>query len=322
MKNKALSILLLVTAVMSIILVILKLSFAGIFGNIVCIPFEQIGVLLRMLSLNGGIQNIFAILLYAVLSLSPLFMLLQKSRNKSIKKEDCILILLSILLFYILYMMVNPGLIPVQGALGMGRTIAKSLLCGTVYSLIVTYLVLKAIRVFFESQTTTLYRFMILLLSITAMLFTISIFGSGLNDVITQVESIKVANTGYESSLALTCFFVVIKYILNSIPSAISILVIFKGIKLINEFFVDPYSEAAAIASKSLSSVCKIGLIVTVCSNAAFNLLQLLFIENLRNIDSLIQIPLFSIIFVLGALILSRMVMENKTLKDDNDSII
>ncbi|NMB33532.1 MAG: hypothetical protein GX992_04750 [Clostridium sp.] len=109
---------------------------------------------------------------------------------------------------------------------------------------------------------------------------------------------------------------------MNSIPSAISVLVIFKGIKLAQEFFVDPYSEVAAIVSESLSNICKIGLIVTVCSNTAFNLLQLLFMDNLRSIDSLIQIPLFSIIFVLGALILSRMVTENKALKYDNDSII
>lgn len=322
MKNKALSILLLVTAVMSTILVILRLSFAGIFGSIVCFPFEQIGVLLRILSLKGGIQNIFAIVFYTILSITPLMVFLQKLKKKSIKIEDYILMLLSFLLFYVLYMMVNPGLIPVQGALGMGSTIAKSLLCGTVYSLIVTYLVLKAIRVFFESQTTTLYRFMILLLSITAILFTISIFGSGLNEAIAQIEAIRSANTGNESGLIHTYIFAIAKFILNSIPSVISILVIFKGIKLINEFFVDPYSETSTIASKNLSSVCKIGLIVTVCSNAAFNLLQLLFIKNLRSIDSLIQIPLFSIIFVLGALILSKMVMENKTLKDDNDSII
>lgn len=322
MKNKALSVVLLLTAVISTIVVILKLSFAEIFGSIVCFPFEQIGILLRMLSLTGDIQNIFAIVFYTILSIAPLLVLLQKFKKKSIKIEDYILILLSFLLFYVLYMMVNPGLIPVQGALGMGSTIVKSLLCGTVYSLIVTYLVLKAIRVFFESQTTTLYRFMILLLSITAMLFTISIFGSGVNEAIAQIEAIRAANTGNESGLNPTYTFAIIKFILNSIPSAISILVIFKGIKLINEFFVDPYSVTSTIASENLSSVCKIGLIVTVCSNTTYNLLQLLFINNLRSIDSLIQIPLFSIIFVLGALILSRMIMENKTLKDDNDSII
>lgn len=322
MKNKALPVVLLITAAISTIVVILKLSFAEVFGSIVCFPFEQIGILLRVLSLKGGIQNIFAIVFYAILSITPLLVLLQKTKRKSMKVEDYILILLSFLLFYVLYMMVNPGLIPMQGALGMGSTIAKSLLCGTVYSLIVTYLVLKAIKVFFETQTTALYRFMILLLSMTAMLITISIFGSGLNDVVTQIESIKVANTGNESGLMPTYFFVVIKFVLNSIPSAISILVIFKGIKLAHEFFVDPYSEVAAIVSESLSSICKIGLIITVCSNTAFNLLQLLFMNNLRSIDSLIQIPLFSIIFVLGALIFSRMITENKTLKEDNDSII
>jgi hypothetical protein len=178
MKNKALPIVLLLTALISTIVVILKLSFAEIFGSIVCFPFEQIGILLRMLSLKGGIHNIFAIVVYTILSIAPLLLLLQKAKKKSRKIEDYILILLSFLLFYLLYMMVNPGLIPVQGVLGMGSTIGKSLLCGTVYSLIVTYLVLKAIRVFFESQTRRLYEFMILLLSITAILLTVLMFGS------------------------------------------------------------------------------------------------------------------------------------------------
>lgn len=322
MKNKVLLIILLLTAAVSTAIVILKFSFAEMFGSIVSFPFEQIGILLRTLSLKGGIKNIFAIVIYVILSITPLFVFLQISKKKSIKTEDYILILLSFILFYVLYMMINPGLISVQGALSVGNTMAKLLLCGTVYSLIVTYLVLKAIRVFFESKTTTLYKFMIILLSIMATIFTVSIFGSGLSELITQIESIKAANIGNESGLMPTYIFVVIKFILNSIPSVVSILVIFKVIKLINEFFDDPYSEMATIVSENLSSVCKMGLIITVCSNTAFNILQLIFINNLRNIDSLIQIPLSAIIFVLGVLILSRMVMANKTLKDDNDSII
>ena len=101
-----------------------------------------------------------------------------------------------------------------------------------------------------------------------------------------------------------------------------SILVIFKGMKLIDEFYIDPYSESSALASVTLSNLCKYGIIVTLCANTVFNLLQLIFMKNLRHIDSLIQIPIVSVIFVLGVLILSRMVVENKYLKDDNDSII
>ena len=102
MKNKALPIVLLLTALISTIVVILKLSFAEIFGSIVCFPFEQIGILLRMLSLKGGIHNIFAIVVYTILSIAPLLLLLQKAKKKSRKIEDYILILL-ISLFYLLY---------------------------------------------------------------------------------------------------------------------------------------------------------------------------------------------------------------------------
>ena len=96
----------------------------------------------------------------------------------------------------------------------------------------------------------------------------------------------------------------------------------FSGITLITEFSADPYSEDAIKVSENLSAICKTGLMITVCSNAAFNILQLLFMQTLRNINSLIQIPLVSLVFVLGALIFSRMVFSNKALKDENDSII
>jgi hypothetical protein len=219
-------------------------------------------------------------------------------------------------------MMINPGLIPMPSALNMGTLMDKTLICGTIYSIIVAYFVLRVVRLFFDSETKKLYKYMVALLWIAAMLFTISIFGIGLNDAITQIEFNKAANIGTEGGLGTTHVFTMIQFIVNSIPAIVSIFVIFSGIMLITEFSADPYSEGAIKVSKNLSMVCKTGLIITVCSNAAFNLLQLFFMRTLRNINSFIQVPLFSVVFVLGALIFSKMIMANKTLKDDNDSII
>jgi len=322
MKNKPLFITLLITAVLSSLAVLLKFSFSELFGEIICFPFEQIGMGLRWMSLQGSLQNAIAIVIYIVLCLSPLLVFFLPREKKVVKKEDSLMIVLSLVLFYVIYMMINPGLIPMPGVLNMGTLMAKTLFCGTIYSIIVTYFVLRVVRLFFDSETKKLYKYMVALLWITAMLFTISIFGIGLNDSINQIEFNKAANIGTESGLGITYVFTVIQFIVNSIPAIVSIFVIFSGIMLITEFSADPYSEVAIKASENLSMICKTGLTITVCSNAAFNLFQLFFLRSLRNINSFIQVPLFSVVFVLGALIFSKMIMANKTLKDDNDSII
>lgn len=322
MKNKALFITLLITAVLSSLVVLLKFSFSELFGYVICFPFEQIGMGLRWMSLQGGLQNAIAIVIYVVLCLSPLLVFFLLIKKKAVKKEDSLMAVLSLVLFYVIYMMINPGLIPIPGALNMDTLVAKILFCGTIYSIILTYFVLRVVRLFFDSETKKLYKYMVALLWIAAMLFTISIFGLGLNDAIAQIEFIKAANIGTESGLETTYVFTAIQFIVDSIPAIVSILVIFSGIMLITEFSADPYSEEAIKVSENLSMVCKTGLAITVCSNAAFNLSQLFFMRTLRNINSFIQIPLFSIVFVLGALIFSKMVMTNKALKDDNDSII
>ena len=322
MKNKALQNTLLITAGLSSLAVLIKFSFSEIFGNIICFPFDQIGMGLRWMSLQGGFQNGIAIVLYVVLCLAPFFVLQLLKIKKIAKPEDNLMALLSVGLFYVIYMMINPGLIPMPTALGMGADMGKTLLCGTVYSVIAAYFVLRGIRLFFDSETKKLYGYMVALLWISAILFTISIFGVGLNHTVAVIKSIQAANVGTESELGITYAFMAIKFIVDSVPNAVNILVIFSGITLITEFSHDSYSEEAIKASENLSAVCKTGLMITVCSNAAFNILQLLFMQTLRNINSLIQMPLLSLVFVLGALIFSRMVLVNKTLKDENDSII
>ncbi|MGL5439382.1 MAG: hypothetical protein ACRDA4_03220 [Filifactoraceae bacterium] len=322
MKNRTLRIIMLLTAIFSSCIAVIKFYYSGVFNNLVCFPFEQIGFVLRHLSLQGGIQNMIAIFIYIVLCLSPLVPLLLRLKKKSSTAEDTLMVVLSLLLFYVMYMMINPGLIPLPSASELVMSMSKPILCGTVYSVIITYSVLCAVRFFFISETKILYQCMVILLSITAALFTISIFGVGLSGVLNQINNIMTTNKGSDSDLGLTYLFVVIKFMIDSVSSFVSIFVIFSGITFTTELSSNPYSDETMTASKNLQNVCRIGLIVTVCSSTTFNLLQILYMSKIRNINSFIQIPLFSIIFIIGVIIFSKMVIANKSLKDDNDSII
>lgn len=322
MNRKALHTTLIITALLSMLTVFLKFSVSNAFGSILCFPLAQIGIVLRWISLQGGLQNVIAFVFYIAFCISPLFVRSLLKKKKRDKAEDEFLVVLSLLLFYVIYMMVNPGLIPMPSASGIQNPMTQILLCATVDSVIVAYLVLRGVNLFYNSETEKLYGYMVVLLWFTAILLTISVFGVGLNDVFVEIESIKVSNAGSEIGLGITYVFTGIKLLIDSIPNLVSILVIFSGLKFIKAFSADSYSEETIRESEKLSEICKTGLTLTVSSNVVFNILQLFFMPLLRNIKSSIEVPLFSIIFVLGTLIFSKMVMSNKTLKDDNDSII
>ena len=106
------------------------------------------------------------------------------------------------------------------------------------------------------------------------------------------------------------------------LPSGVGILVSASGLVLMDALSADPYSQESVTASQKLCTLCKVGLILTVCSNTAFQLVQLIWMKRLHNLDSVVELPLLSILFLLGAMLFSQMVTANKSLKEDNDSII
>jgi hypothetical protein len=91
---------------------------------------------------------------------------------------------------------------------------------------------------------------------------------------------------------------------------------------LLDEMRANRYSAETVAAAGQISKLCAVALVAMVLANIGFNLLQLLFAKSLVVINSSVQIPVFSITFVLAALLFTRLVTENKQLKDDNDMFI
>lgn len=55
---------------------------------------------------------------------------------------------------------------------------------------------------------------------------------------------------------------------------------------------------------------------------AGFNVLQVLFLDSLSHVVTTMQIPVFSIAFTLFALLFTRIIVENRKLRDDNEIFI
>jgi hypothetical protein len=317
--------LILISAVLAVgcsLFAILRFSSAGFLADIISFPFAQIGLGLRLLSLSGSVGNIIAIILYIAICLAPCAVILVKAKRRAVLPEDSLAVFLSVLLFFIMYQMINPNFI--VSALGnVGDISAGKILSGaTAYSVIFAYIVLRALRLFFSSATDRLQKYMGILLALVNVMFVCLIFGVGVSNLLESFEQLALGNTDDWNPLGVSYVFLTLKFIVNNIPLALDMLIVFAGISLLEAITANRYSEETVLAAGKLSRLCKVALIITVLSNAAFNALQLLFAGSLNVMNGFVLIPLFSIAFVLAALIFSRFVSEDSELKADNDSII
>jgi hypothetical protein len=136
------------------------------------------------------------------------------------------------------------------------------------------------------------------------------------------VESTKAANQGTEDGLTLTYVFLFLQMLVDALPYVLDIMIVFACQQMLQQLQKNAYCEETMEAAENLTKVCGISLKVTILSILVFNLLQLLCAKKLRVINGFVNIPILSIVLVLAALLVAKLVTEGKRLKDDNDMFI
>ncbi|HOQ76592.1 MAG TPA: hypothetical protein PK369_08515 [Thermoclostridium sp.] len=318
MKRNGFILFLVLEAFLCIMLTFFREVLPGAFTTVIAFPFEQIALGLRVLSLSGPFGNGVAIILYAAISLIPAVLLLLTARKRRPFLEDWMLALITVVLFVVLYLMINPGII--QSPVGTGAV--KAFLGTIAWSVIATYIILRILRLFFFADTQRLHRYMAFLLHGLAVLFVYCAFGSSFSDFLDSVEALRTGNTGNVDGLWVSMVFLALQYLVNALPYVLNVLVVFAGLRLFSELQADRYSQASVDAAGKLSQRCCQALIIIMVTSVDFNLLQLAFVKRLRVLNTVVQVPILSIAFLLTVLLLSRYIWENKQLKDDNDMFI
>ena len=322
MKHKFFVGMLIVEALACVLFCILQTSFAGAFSAAMAFPFEQIGMLLRRLSLSGRPGNAAAVIIYVAASLSPVAAAFIIRKKRKLLIEDGLLALLSAVLFAVLYIMINPGVISAWTAGLAVQSVGKAVSGSMAYSVLCGYFTLRVLRLFSNGSTDKLVRYMSVMLRLLAALFVYLIFGAYFNGLLASIAALRAGNTGNEHLLGASYIFLVLQYAVNALPYAFNVLVVFAALRLSDEMRADRYSAKTAAAAGRISILCAVALVATVLANIGFNLMQFIFAKSIAIIYSTVQIPIFSIAFALAALLLSRFVTENKQLKDENDMFI
>ncbi len=319
------------------------------------IPFAQIGDGLRSMSLSGAVGNAFAIVLYIAVCGIPAAFLLVKLIRKRAKAEDALLAVMSGYLFYLMYMMINPGNI---GSFGLGsESLGKAVLGGVFWSMLIGWLVLKLLRFVKGRDTTSLLKMMGVLFALAAVLLVFytayiaaykgyvdlkadikmldaysyvkPIVPSLIEGEISLLPSSEGINSLWEVVtysdpiiFILTKVFFVFRYILGLIPYVLDVLIFLMAVKLTEHLRKDRYGTDAVKASEKLASLCKFTVVSIVLSSIAVNLLQVVFCENLQTMNFNNTIPLGSLILSLGTLLLSRYFAGSRKLKQENEAFV
>ena len=270
----------------------------GIF-DLLSFPLTAIADELGSLSLSGSIGNAFAVIIYALICFVPTFVLLFRVKKNTFRKSDSLLVLMSAVLFAVEYLLINPSEMGIHAY----NDFSASTVAFSFWSLLVGYLVLKFADTLKNAEGKKAEKLLSIVMKIIGAVFVFALC----------TVKIPEAEVGIVTLLSF----------LNSVlPNAFGLVTVLYGLNLLNEFILDRYSEGTVKEAEKLSSFCILALKVTVSVSALFSVLQLRFINELSSVNFSVEIPLFSLGFILLVLMLSGFIKESEALKEDNDSFI
>lgn len=329
MKNKKrLVIFLFIELVVCLLLAFFKKGDSGrAYASLIEFPLAQLGSILRSLSLSSQLGNIAAIILYISIGFLPLAYLAYRHYRKKKGLEDILLPILSLLLFMILYLMINPSLInrwfgpltfPGVSLAGMG----KSILGGVFYSALAAYLILKAIRNIEQRDTDKLLDILAYLFYIAMAIGIFSVFYLGVGTLAMDIQALKDANTDPAIWLSPSYLFMILAFILENTPTLLLIYIFIVAIRLVEALRVDRYSDEVIASSTKVFRLSKFALLFIMVGNLAFNLLQVICSKYLYNVAYKTLVPLNLLGLSLLMLLVGRYFSQSKQLHTDNQLFI
>ncbi len=298
--------------------VLLGSALPEIFGTLLGFPFQQMGLGLRWLSLSGWAGNLAAIVLYLLICLSPVaYLIFRKDR----RREDWLLLVLTVLLFPVLYLMVNPQLM--GSWLGQVYAMVGSQMLGiALWSVLGGWAFLKVLNLCFRAGESRLLDWLRWLIYGYCGLLVLNVSGIRLAGLQTTLEAFAQSNQGTIQGIELTHVFFVVQYLVDILPDLLLIWVLLDACGVLEILKTEGYTEKLTQRAEGLSRKCAAMLTLSTLTNVAFNLVQLLLLKNLRNVSTVTTLPLESLLFAVGLLVIARFIRAHQQLQAENDSFI
>ena len=286
-------------------------------------PWEQMGLGLRRLSLSGSAGNIAAWILFLAAGALPLFtMAFLRYRRKSCR-ADYLLPLLSVSLFAGLWFFINPSYMDRYLSPMPTGGIAKYSLAAVIYSLFLTWILLRLVFLYEKAGQGRLLAGLRILLGLYGLVLGIGLFVQSSVEFREALRALQESNTGSDSHLVrISTLFLAIRIVIGILPTASQIALLFMMVLFLRRYEKEPFGPEASLAMKRLKAASGRLLTVALLANAGFNVLQLLCSRFLLTSFHRIPFPLSEILVMLGIRTLSFLYLESRRLKEDNDMFI
>lgn len=313
----------------------------------IAFPWEQIGILLRRLSLAGAVGNAAAWVLFTVIGVSPLILWgLLAGRRKS-SRADLLLPLLSLTMFAGLWFLTNPSYLEAYifsaGVEGMGKCVFAL----SIDSVLLSWLLLRFLGSCGRMERKKLLRSLEFLLGFYVALSAVTILFQGGAELLAEWKSMGVTTSGTDPewmwsqsfdglgwmpdqnfggmgrrSMGLSRCLLVLQTICRYLPELLELVLCGAAICFLHSCEQNSFNEKSLKQVQRLKnlSACFMGVILG--ANVCVNLLQLVLAGYIYSSHYTLVFPIRHIIVMLGVLILSRFWLEGKELKDDNKLFI
>ena len=313
MKRKKLVLLMILAAILLGALAVMTNLFPEWLSSILAFPLEPISLGLNALAAASRIGNGFSVMLSAALVMIPLLFALRLRGDDKIPEKIALLLVAGMILVA-LYGARNPGAFQnphISGSEGYNKMLLM-IFSLSFWVMIILFVVLRLIRLFRAGHREQLLRYLRWLAYATCILLAA---GSAFKLADSVMKVIKGMPTAEDTGL----------FILKSVAALASLLlnlaVAFRMLDLL-DITATEEQEGLADAASRLSKISCIALACTVAFTALIHIVQLFLITALTDVKANADLPLSDIVFVLVILLLSRLLVENKQLKDDNSMFI
>ena len=313
MKRKTLVLLLIATAILIGALTLVTKLYPNVLSSVLAFPLEPLVLGLKAVAKTGPAGNGLAVAVIAALVLIPAVIALRMRGNDKIPEAVSLLALAGMILFAV-YGAWNPAAFQnkiVKDAMEDSNALLM-VFSLAVWTMFVLFIVLRLIRLFRTGHREQLHRYLRLLLFILCAVIAAGIAATLVSGVISLVKALP---TPEDAAL------LVAKAIASLAVSLLELIVCFRMLDMLDIVAADEQEKLPEAASR-LSRVSCAALAGIALSAALLHIIQILLLPSLTDVKSILDIPLLQIVFVLVILLLSRLLIENKELKDDNSMFI
>lgn len=314
MKRKTLIWLLCCMALLTAGLTVLTKRVPGVFSSVVTFPLEQAAQGLRLLSESGRVGNGIAAALWAGIAAVPVLAALRMRRVRETRPERTALAVLSAAVLLALYGMVNPQVFLPARVTGDAdfEKVFKAMLGVTVWSCAVLWAVTRIIRLVRGGSREQLLGYLRSILYVLCFVIAASAAVSGTGGALALAGE---GMTGADRFAGVTAVAA------QLVTALFEIAVTMRAIGLLRTA-EDENGERLSAAAEGMNKACCRALAVTAAVTVLQNLIRIAAMPWLTDSTVTAVIPVTGIAFLVIALLFSRLLTENRSLRDDNSLFI